>query len=253
MTNPSTPLRLGSALAALLLLLLAACGALAPDFHFGPAFAAALASGGGGTYGSGSKTGIDCAQPWAAAYEHVLALADELERDTPDAIALPDAVTWRQGGAIRHDDVELLLDVLWRRDLRYEIASEVLADERVVNGADVAIRHLVLVRQGAAVTVTGVSHGWFTHGRDGWASAELATPVGAVTLTATGLDAQSPPDDVDELLDALAFSTSTTIVGCGLDLEDPAVDPFAAAGFAPACATGDGLLLERGGAAREQP
>ena len=238
--------RLVGALAALTLL--PACGLFKPDLHLGPAFAAALASGSTGTYGAGSRK-ASSAEPWVEARAHVLDLADGLGRSAPDAIALHDAATWRRGDAVLHDDVHLLLDELARRGHAYEVASEVPVHPDAAWDARLEIRHLVLVRAGAGIEVVEAALGSYASDDDGWAAATLAGPAGLVTIVATRLDPEPAGTQVDELLDALAWSRGETIVACGLALEDPKVRALLDAGFEIAAESADhGLLLARRGA-----
>lgn len=233
---------------ALALALLPACGLLKPDIGFGTGSAS-----GSGSYRwlkPAADDGSDVA-PWADARDHALAVADRIAADAPEGVALHDAATWSEGDAVLHDDVETLLDELWRRGLPYEIASEVEAAALELEGAVVRIRHVVLVREASGVVVRQTGAGHYGEGGDGWAAAELETPIGMVTLVATGLGGEASAPAADELLDALALAAGDVTIGCALGLEDDATGRLLDAGFRIEVAAPDrGLLLTRPAADR---
>lgn len=243
-----------------LLCLLVACGPLALGPYWTSAVPATSSSGSASGWRDlfGGSQKLADAQPWTEAGEHIRSLADEVASLAPDVIGLHDAATWRRADVVLHDDVALLLDELWLRDLAYRVASEaVVIEDRVAEATDAGaevrleVRHLVLVREGTGVTVGEASHGRYESGSDGWAAAALLTPDGPITVVATGLASGRAGAEVDELVDLLALAQGKTLLGTGLDIGDPAVAVLGDAGYVPTEERGDSLLLERDAAASE--
>ncbi len=183
------------------------------------------------------------------ARERAFELAGILASERPDVLALRDAVTRRADGHIVHDDVELLLDELWRRDVAYEIASEVV----VFEDEELTLRHLVLAGAEGVVAIVGGDAGLYASGDDGWTAAVLEASGTAIRVVATGLDRPHARADADELLDVLAVASTRSVVACGLTIADDVVDTLRNAGYALSFESDDGLLLERDVDAPEGP